>query len=199
MDPSDRSRSTHTCTDLPPVLAILGPGQIHRSCGRLRLSLAGSPVAHAVPSSLSFGTNLPSRAAPHPALQRRSCLRLLPGLCLREGNDFHILSSWFHGRTSVGDPAHGNTAAGSLPLHWSEKIYRIGRRRFFTTGPGPSARETKAPAQFPAAVPRSSDRSPPAKTNHHTRSPRPEAQMVLPPPLDRPRRIPSRFPASLRF
>jgi len=101
MDPSDRSRSTHTCTDLPPVLAILGPGQIHRSCGRLRLSLAGSPVAHAVPSSLSFGTNLPSRAAPHPALQRRSCLRLLPGLCLREGNDFHILSSWFHGRTSA--------------------------------------------------------------------------------------------------
>jgi hypothetical protein len=101
MDPSGRSRSNHTRTDLSPVLAILGPGQLHRFRGRLRLYLAGSPVAHAESSSLSFGTNLPSRAAPHPALQRRSCLRLHPGLCLRGGNDFHILSSWFHGRTRL--------------------------------------------------------------------------------------------------
>ena len=99
MLPSGRSDSTHTRTGLCPVLAVLGPSQTHRSRGRLRLCLAGSPVARAVSSSLSFRTNLPLPAAPHPALPRRSCLPLPRALCLPEGNDFHILSSWFHGRT----------------------------------------------------------------------------------------------------
>ena len=99
MNPSSRSRSNHTSTDLSPVLAILGPGQIRRASGRLHPYLAGSPVARAVSSSLAFGTNFSSRAAPHPALQRRSCLQLHPGLCLRGGYDFHILCSWLHGRT----------------------------------------------------------------------------------------------------
>jgi hypothetical protein len=102
MLPSGRSDSTHTRTGLCPVLAVLGPSQTHRSRGRLRLCLAGSPVARAVSSSLSFRTNLPLPAAPHPALPRRSCLPLPRALCLPEGNDFHILSSWFHGRTRRG-------------------------------------------------------------------------------------------------
>ena len=68
MLPSGRSDSTHTRTGLCPVLAVLGPSQTHRSRGRLRLCLAGSPVARAVSSSLSFRTNLPLPAAPHPAL-----------------------------------------------------------------------------------------------------------------------------------
>ena len=99
MLPSGRSDSTHTRTGLCPVLAVPGPSQTHRLRGRLRSYLAGSPVALAVSSSLSFRTNLPLPAAPHPALPRRSCLPLPQACCLPEGNDFHILSSWFHGRT----------------------------------------------------------------------------------------------------
>ncbi len=110
MLPSGRSDSTHTRTGLCPVLAVLGPSQTHRSRGRLRLCLAGSPVARAVSSSLSFRTNLPLPAAPHPALPRRSCLPLPRALCLPEGNDFHILSSWFHGRTRR--PRRGRDGTG---------------------------------------------------------------------------------------
>jgi len=106
MLPSDRSRSNHTQTDLSAALAGLVPRQVCRLRSRLRLSLAGSPGSHAESSSLvladTFGTDLPSPAAPHPVSRRRSCLRLHAGSCLRRGYDFHILISWFHGRTRAG-------------------------------------------------------------------------------------------------
>jgi len=102
MYPSDHSHSNHTQTDLSPALGSAVPRDVHRSCGRLRHLLAGSPDLNAESSSLAFGTNLPSPAAPHPVSRRRSCLRLHAGVCLQREYDFHILSSWFHGRTRSG-------------------------------------------------------------------------------------------------
>ena len=102
MSPSVRSRSNHPRTDRSAVLTVPGPRPVRRRSGRLRPYPAGSPVAHAVSSSLPFGTKPPSAAASHPALRRRSCLRLPRGSCLRGGHDFHMLSSWCCGRTGRG-------------------------------------------------------------------------------------------------
>ena len=99
MPPSDRSHSSHNRTDPSVVLAVPGPRWIHGSRRRLHPALAGSPIPIAVSSSLVFGTDHPSPAALHPALLRRSCLRLPANLCLWRGNDFHILGSWYRDRT----------------------------------------------------------------------------------------------------
>ncbi len=131
MLPSGRSRSTHTLADACPVLAVPGPSRVRRLRGWLRLSLAGSPDQHAVSSSLSFGTNLPPRAAPHPVLRRRSCLRLPRDFCLRGGYDFHILSSWFHGRTSAASSRRfrrADPSARSHPTARSHSRQPVGQR-----------------------------------------------------------------------
>lgn len=141
MLPSGRSRSNRTPADACPVLAVLGPSRVRRSHGRLRPSLAGSPNCHAVSSSLSFGTNLPPRAALHPVLRRRSCLRLPRVLCLRQGDDFPFLSCWFHGRTRAGGPPASPFVSGlfptptvlpQVPSRWSSVTgHRSLRRRPF--------------------------------------------------------------------
>ena len=102
MSPSGRSRSNHPRHDRPTALTVPSPWPVHRRSGRLHLWLAGSPVAFAESSSLPFGTNPPIPTALHPALRRRGCLPLRPGGCLRDGHDFHMLSSWCCGRTSRG-------------------------------------------------------------------------------------------------
>ena len=70
---------------------------------RLRLSYAGSSVGLAESSSPSltgwFGTGLYPVAAPHPALRRRSSLRVHGPNTLRPDWDLHLLSSWLHKRT----------------------------------------------------------------------------------------------------
>ena len=134
MSPSGRSRSNHPRTDRPTALTVPLPWTAHRRGGRLHLWLAGSPVAFAESSSLSFGTNPPIPTALHPALRRRGCLPLHPGGCLRDGHDFHMLSSWCYGRTSRGcHPRIVGTWYGhsfrQLPLTPVRFLPRVGRAR----------------------------------------------------------------------
>lgn len=132
MSPSIRSRSNHPRTDRSAVLTVPGPRPVHRRSGRLRPYPAGSPVAHAVSSSLPFGTKPLSAAASHPALRRRSCLRLPRGSCLRGGHDFHMLSSWCCGRTERGILPRlfrNEHPSDLLPLHFAtHRTFRPPRR-----------------------------------------------------------------------
>jgi hypothetical protein len=91
----------------PTTPLPLGPqrgmwsGSVAAHRGRLRQSLAGSPLLQAESGSLSFGTAGPPRAAPHPASRRRSCLRLLSRCSSREDSDFHWLISCMCARTRI--------------------------------------------------------------------------------------------------
>src|SRR5882724_9086574 len=98
MSPSVRSHSNYNCADTVRHRQALGRPWFAALAAGFAHSLEGSPRAATESSLLAltglFGTALPPRAAPHPALLQRSCLRLPPTSCLPMGYDFHILSSW---------------------------------------------------------------------------------------------------------